>query len=240
VLKSKKTLRRQMMKEIQDRLLAMADEKYRQFQSGLMPETDMEMIIGVRTPALRKYAAELAKEPEALEFMGELPHHYYEENNLHAFLIEKVGGSFDEAVSLTETFLPYVDNWATCDSFAPKVFRKNLPALSELTDKWMASEQTFTVRYGIVTQMRYFLDEGNFDEKTMRSIASIKSEEYYINMAIAWYMATALAKQYDSAVKLIESGIMDKWVHNKSIQKARESYRVPDERKAFLNTLKKK
>lgn len=224
------------MNEIQKQLFSMQDLEYRTFHSKLMPTVDPEKIIGIRTPVLRKFANEFAKTGEAEKFLADLPHIYYEENNLHAFVLEKVK-DFDRAIKLMEEFMPYMDNWATCDMCSPKVFKKNKSEILPYAKKWMKSAHTYTVRYGIGILMNLFLDE-DFDEEYLNLVASVKSEEYYINMMIAWYFATALAKQYNSAVKYIEHKKLDTWVHNKTIQKAVESYRVPKGTKEYLKTLK--
>ena len=201
-----------------------------------MPTVDAETMIGVRTPVLRKYAKELAKSENKDEFLNALPHKYFDENQLHAFTIS-LEKDFDRAVCEVDRFLPYIDNWATCDQLSPKVFKKNRAALLPYIDKWIASGEEYTIRFGIGMVMEHLLDE-DFSEEYMKKVARIKSDKYYINMMIAWYFATALAKQYDTAVKYIESGVLEKWTHNKAIQKARESYRVTDEQKEYLNSLK--
>ena len=167
----------------------------------------------------------------------ELPHKYYEENNLHAYLIENIAKTFEEAVMLTEKFLPYVDNWATCDTFSPKAFKKDLNALYDKTLEWMNSSHVYTVRYGIVTQLQHFLDV-EFRKEMLDIMAEIHTEEYYINMAIAWYYSFALIKQYTATIPLFEERRLDKWVHNKSLQKAIESYRIDKETKDYLRSLK--
>ncbi len=225
------------MTEIQKTLFTMSDEKYRDFNAKLIPTVDKSTVIGVRTPDLRKLAKELLKNGQGREFIKNLPHKYYEENNLHAFLLEKIT-DFDEAVKELDKFLPFVDNWATCDSMNPKVFAKYPERTKQQALLWVNSEHTYTVRYGIGLLMRYFLDD-NFTLDVLEAVAAIRSDEYYINMMIAWFFATALAKQYDSAVKYIENNSLDKWVHNKTIQKAVESYRIADETKKYLRTLKK-
>lgn len=225
-----------MEENLIDRLFEMQDLKYRDFSHSLMPTVDKEKVIGVRTPALRKLAKEFFKDKNIKNFMSSLPHRYYEENNLHAFMIEQIK-DFDTAISEIDRFLPYVDNWATCDCMSPKAFKKDLDRLLIKTDKWLASTHTYTVRYGICTLMRYYLDD-RFSPDLLKKVAEIRSDEYYINMMIAWYFATALAKQYDEALPYISERKLDKWTHNKAIQKAIESYRVPDEHKAHLKTLK--
>ena len=215
-------------------LLSLADAKYRDFQSSLMPNVPYERIIGIRTPILRKYAAEINGTPEAEKFLSSLPHRYYEENNLHGFLIEKVR-DFDKAVKLTDELLPYVDNWATCDSISPKAFAKNLPEIRAKASEWISSGKTYTVRYGIGILMRYFLDgDEEWVKGALDEVASVKSDEYYINMMCAWFFATALAKQYELALPYFENGRLTNDVQSKAIRKAIESLRVSDESKAYL------
>lgn len=225
------------MKKIVDELFALQDLKYRDFHSRLMPDHDKDLVIGVRTPVLRKLAKKLAKDPDSVEFLKELPHKYYEENNLHAYLIESIAKDFDQAIALTEDFLPYINNWATCDTFSPKAFKKNLDALYDKTLEWMESSHTYTVRYAVVTQLQYFLDDA-FRAPMLDILADIHTEEYYINMAIAWYYSFALIKQYSAAIPLFEERRLDKWIHNKSLQKAIESYRIDKETKDYLRSLK--
>lgn len=222
--------------KIREELFALQDLEYKSFQAKLMPTVNSDCIIGVRTPALRKYAKALTKNAEAEEFLKILPHKYYDENNLHAFLIESVK-DYEKAISLVDEFLPYVDNWATCDLMSPKVFAKNTDKLFFKIKEWICSDKVYTVRYGIGMLMKYFLDD-SFNESYLELAAKIKSEEYYINMMLAWYFATALAKQYDTAVKFIENKRLSAWVHNKAIQKAIESFRVSPEQKTYLKTLK--
>ena len=224
------------MNEIQKFLFENQDIQYRDFQSKLIPNVDKESFIGVRTPALRKYAKELIRAGEFSDFLGELPHKYFDENQLHAFIISGIK-AFDECITEVERFLPYVDNWATCDQLSPKCFAKNKSELLKHINKWIKSNKTYTVRFAIGMLMSHFLD-GDFDESYLKMVASVKSEEYYINMMIAWYFATALAKQYESTLPYIENKALDKWTHNKAIQKAVESYRITDEQKAYLKTLK--
>ena len=220
--------------EITDRLFLMQDKTYAEFQGGLMPGVSKDTFIGVRTPELKGFAKELAAD-DATQFLNTLPHKYFDENQLHAFILclEK---SFERCISEVERFLPYVDNWATCDQLIPACFKKNSDKLLPYAKKWIASGHRFTVRYGIGVFMRYFLDE-LFEEDYMRLISEIKSDEYYVNMMIAWYFATALAKQYDTAVKYIENHSLDDFTHKKAVRKAIESFRVTDEHKAYLKTL---
>ena len=224
------------MNNIQRQLFKMQDVEYKNFHSKLMPTVDDEKIIGIRIPVLRKFANEFAKSREAETFVESLPHKYYEEDNLHAFVLERIK-DFDVAIKKTEAFLPYIDNWATCDMFMPDVFKKNSEKVLPYALKWIKSDHVYTVRYGIGILMKLFLDE-NFKEEYMQIVGDVKSGEYYVNMMIAWYFATALAKQYDCAVKFIEQKKLDVWVHNKTIQKAVESYRIPKTTKEYLKTLK--
>ena len=218
------------------RLFELQDTDYRDFHSRLMPNIEYENIIGVRTPALRKLAKELAKHPQINEFLDALPHRYYEENNLHAFIIETIK-DYDECVSRLDAFLPYVDNWATCDMMSPKVLKKHTGELYDRIKAWIASGETYAVRFGIELLMNLYLDE-EFAPEYPELVVSVRSEEYYVNMMRAWYFATALAKQYDLILPFIEQRRLDAWTHNKTIQKAIESYRITDEQKAYLRTLK--
>lgn len=226
------------MTELQKQLFALQDVSYRDFHSRLMPNIDKETIIGIRTPVLRKFAKEMAKAGDYEAFLDELPHTFYEENNLHGFLLEE-GKDYDETVDRIEQFLPYVDNWATCDMMNPKSFKKHLPKLLTKIRKWLGSEHTYTVRYAIDMLMRYYLDEA-FSPEYLEWVAAVKSDEYYVKMAVAWYFQVALAKQYDAALPYIEGKRLEDWTHNKAIQKAIESYRITQEQKAYLRTLKKK
>lgn len=223
--------------EIIERIRELSDEEYRQFHSKLMPNIDAERIIGVRVPLLRKLAKELKGSRQAEQFLTELPHFYYEENNLHAFLIE-FESDFEKAVTAVDDFLPYVDNWATCDMLNPKVFAKHKHRLEGKIVDWMSDKHTYTIRYGIGQLMRHFLDE-DFKDDYLSQVAAIRSSEYYVNMMIAWYFATALAKQYEHAVNYLKSGALDRWTHNKAIQKAIESHRLNDGQKTYLRSLKR-
>lgn len=221
---------------VENRLFQMQDKGYGDFHSRLMPNIERERIIGVRTPQLRKFAKEFAKNPESEVFMEDLPHKYYEENNLHGFLIEGMV-DFDNAVRSLEKFLPYIDNWATCDMTSPKIFKKHTDKLLPFINKWIRSDKTYTIRYGIGMLMKHYLD-GEFNTEYLSRVAGIKSEEYYVNMMIAWYFATALDKQYDSTIEYIRQKRLSPWVHNKAIQKAIESRRIPKDIKDYLKTLK--
>ena len=224
------------MRELQNVLFSMADEKYRDFHSKLMPTVPKEKIIGIRTPILRKFAKDFSKNPEAKIFLSELPHEYYEENNLHAFLLEYIT-DFEECADAVTEFLPFVDNWATCDSMSPKIFGKHKEKLLEYIEKWLSAGNTYSVRFGIKMLMEHFLGE-DFDIKYPERVAKIKSEEYYIRMMQAWYFATALAKQYCSVLPFIEEKRLEKQTHNKAIQKSIESFRITGEQKIYLKTLK--
>lgn len=226
----------ELERNIQGRLFALQDKKYREFQCKLMPTVNPETVIGVRTPVLRKLAKEIAKTPEAKDFLQFLPHKYYEENNLHGFLIEAMK-DYNECIGALNAFLPYVDNWATCDLISPKVFQRHLPMLLDQIKVWIDSKETYTIRFGIGMLMRFFLDE-QFRPEYLDLAAKVRSQEYYVNMMIAWFFATALAKQYDAALPYIEQGRLDPWTHNKAIQKAIESYRITDEQKAYLRAKK--
>lgn len=222
--------------KIQDQLFELQDLTYRNFQSKLMPTVAIEKIIGVRTPALRQIAKKLYGTDDAAEFLGKLPHQYFDENQLHAFLISLIK-DFDSAITAIENFLPYIDNWATCDQLHPKkAFSKNLDALLKNIKIWIKSGETYTIRFGVEMLMAHFLDE-NFSPEHLKLVASIKSTEYYVNMMCAWYFATALAKQYDSTVCYIEEKKLDPDVHAKTIRKAIESNRITDEQKKYLRTL---
>lgn len=225
-----------IIEEIRNRLFEMQDLQYRDFHSRLAPTIEKERIIGVRTPQLRKYAKELAKREGIEEFLSDLPHEYYDERNLHGFIISEAK-DFAEALKYVDEFLPCVDNWATCDLLSPKAFKKNPELLRGEIDRWIASDLTYTKRFGIEMAMSHFLDE-RFDESLSETISAIRSDEYYVRMMVAWYFATALAKQWDSSIKFIEGKRLDEWTHNKTIQKAVESYRITDEQKAYLRSLK--
>ena len=225
------------MQSITEKLFSVQDMKYRQFHSKLMPTVAQEVIIGVRTPELRKLAKTLAGTPEAEAFLKELPHQYYEENNLHGFLLEAIK-DFEDCITALNEFLPYVDNWATCDMMSPKVLKKHPEKLYEWVKIWISSGETYTIRFGVNMLMKYYLDD-TFLTEYPDMVASIQSEEYYVKMVIAWYFATALAKQYEAIVPYLEEGRLDVWTHNKTIQKAVESYRITKEQKAYLKTLKR-
>lgn len=225
------------MRDILNELFLMQDVEYKEFHQKLMPTVDKAKVIGVRIPELRNYAKRISGSKEAKDFLNSLPHNYYEENNLHAFLTEGIK-DFDEALRLTEKFLPYIDNWATCDSFMPPVFKKNKEKLLPYVKSWVNDNKTYTIRYGIGLLMKLWLDDG-FDAEYIEIVAKVKSQEYYVNMMIAWYFATAIAKQYEVAIKYIEDNRLPVWVHNKAIQKAIESNRIGKETKTYLRSLKR-
>lgn len=224
------------MTHLQEELFKLQDIAYRDFHSSLMPGVDKEAVIGVRTPVLRKFAKEYAKSGETEQFMRELPHKYYEENNLHMMIIGQIK-DYVECISELEKFLPYIDNWATCDLPLPKCFDKNKEDIIVRAKNWIATDDTYVKRYGMGVMMRLFLDE-DFKEEYIQLVAGVKSEEYYVNMMIAWYMATALAKQWDAAIPYIQEHRLSEWVHRKSIHKAVESYRITPEQKDYLKGLR--
>lgn len=221
---------------VRERLFSLQDLQYRDFQCKLIPNVNKSNVIGVRTPELRKFAKELSKTPAAAEFMSLLPHKYYEENNLHGFLIEGIK-DFDKAVSAVDALLPYVDNWATCDLISPKVFGSHLPELMGNIKRWISSDKTYTVRFGVEMLMSFYLGEG-FEPSQPELVAGIVSGEYYVNMMVAWYFATALAKQPEAIMPFFSEKRLADWTHNKAISKCIESYRIPEETKAYLRTLK--
>lgn len=225
-----------MIDTIRKRLFELQDLKYREMQIKTVPSIDPESIIGVRTPDLRKIAKELAKEENVNEFLDVLPHKYFEENQLHTFIISLIK-DYDECMERLQIFLPYIDNWATCDQTSPKVFKKHKKELLKEIKKWIKSKKPYTIRFGIGMLMEHYLDD-DYDEAYPELVAPIRSEEYYVNMMIAWYFATALAKQYDTILPYIEEKRLDVWTHNKTIQKSVESYRITPEQKEYLKTLK--
>ena len=222
-----------MKKEIRDTLLLMGEDEYKDFSSKLMPTVDKERVIGIRTPVLRAFAKKLC---DYEYFLNDLPHKYFEEDNLHAFLIEREK-SFDKCIERLNDFLPYVNNWATCDCMKPKVLKKDLKELLKHIKIWISSNDTYTVRYAINLLMSFYLDD-EFDKEYLSVVAEVKSNEYYINMMRAWYFATALAKKYDSTLPYLEKNLLDVWTHNKTIQKAIESLRISKDKKDYLRTLK--
>ena len=222
--------------DIRDELFKMQDIEYRDFNSKLIPTVKKEDMIGVRTPELRKYAKKLLKEEGVEDFLHSLPHKYFDENQLHAFIISEIK-DFKFCIDELINFLPYLDNWATCDQLSPKIFKKHRNDLLPHIYEWLKSDKTYTVRFGIGMLMEHFLDE-DFKTEYPEMVAAVRSEEYYINMMTAWYFATALAKQYESILPFIEGNKLDTWTHNKSIQKAIESNRINAEQKNYLKGLK--
>lgn len=229
-------MEKHITERIREELFSMQDLSYREFHSRLMPDVEKDTVIGIRVPVLRKYVKELAKDPEIGGFLEDLPHRYYEENNVHGFLIQQMK-EYGQCMEELEKFLPYINNWATCDMTSPKVFKKHKEELLEAVQRWIVSDHVYTVRYGIGMLMQHYLDE-DFREEYPQMVSEIRSEEYYVNMMIAWYFATALAKQYETILPYIEKQKLDVWTHNKTIQKACESYRITPEQKAYLRTLK--
>lgn len=223
--------------QVRERLFSLADEAYRDFQSKLMLTVDRKTVIGVRMPEIKRLAKEMNQTKAADEFLVAVKHKYYDENTLHAALLN-LETDFDRALEKTAAFLPYVDNWAVCDMLNPKAFSKNLPRLYENILLWLADNKPYTVRFGVGMLMRYFLDE-QFEEKYLSLVASLKSDEYYVNMMCAWFLATALTKQYESTLPLFTGNRLGKWVHNKAISKACDSFRVEKEKKEYLKTLRR-
>ena len=224
--------------EIREKLFGLADPGYRDFSSKLIPTADPGRFMGVRTPALRKYAKELARREDIGEFLHSLPHGYFDEDQLHAFILSELKDAercFDEV----SAFLQYVDNWATCDQMSPKIFKKHRGELLEHVREWIGSDRTYTVRFAIGMLMEHFLDE-DFDPGYPEMVCAVRSEEYYVRMMQAWYFATALAKQYDRIIPYITERRLEPWTHNKTIQKAVESYRITPGQKEYLRSLRVK
>lgn len=222
--------------EIITELFRMRDVDYALLQAKIIPTVAADRIIGVRTPALRAFAKALYKDRDKEDFLSSTPHQYFDEDQLHAFVIS-LEKDFDKCIAEVDAFLPFIDNWATCDQLSPKVFKREPEKLLQYIQLWIKSGQTYTVRFAIGMLMQHYLDE-RFEVGYADMVAEVRSEEYYINMMIAWYFATALAKQYDRIVPYMEGKRLDGWVHNKAIQKSVESYRITDEQKAYLKTLK--
>ena len=229
---------KQKINEIREHLFSMQDTKYRDFQAKLIPTVEADSVIGVRTPELRKYATELIRQGEYDAFLQDLPHKYFDENQLHAFIVSGIR-DYEKCMEELCRFLPYVNNWATCDQMSPKVFKKHKTELFKQVKEWIKSDAAYTVRFAIGMLMEHFLDE-DFDPEYPKMVAKVRSEEYYINMMIAWYFATALAKQYDAILPYIEEKKLNAWTHNKAIQKSVESYRITPEQKDYLKSLKVK
>ena len=228
--------REALIGEIRAELFRLKDEKYRDFQAKLIPTVKPETMIGVRTPALRSYAKQLLKREEVSLFLEDLPHGYFDENQLHAFLLSEMK-DYGQCIKRVNRFLPHIDNWATCDQLSPKVFAKHRGELAGEIGAWLRSGETYTLRFGIGMLLQHYLDDA-FDPAWPEAVAALRSEEYYVNMMIAWYFATALAKQYEAALPYLEQGRLAPWTHNKAIQKALESYRITPEQKEYLKQLK--
>ena len=224
--------------EIQKELFSLQDKEYMKFLSKLTPNVPEDTIIGVRIPEIRKIAKKLVRNNEYEDFLKELPHKYYDENLLHGAIISE-NKDFENCIELLENFLPFIDNWAVCDTISPKIFKKHKKELIEKIKEWSQSDKTYTCRFGVEMLMTHFLDE-DFKKEYLEMIANIYSEEYYVKMAVAWFFATALAKQWDYAVIYLENNRLDVWVHNKTIQKARESLRILENKKGYLKGLKRK
>ena len=226
-----------MKTSLQIELFSLQDLKYKEFHQKLMPTVNPDKVIGIRTPVLRKFAKEFSKREEAEGFLKNLPHKYYEEDNLHAFLLEEIR-DYETLIEELNIFLPFVDNWATCDMMRPKILKNHKTELLEDIKRWLNSKDIYTIRFAVNCLMLYYLEE-DFKPEYLQWVKNIESQEYYINMVRAWYFATALAKQYDETVKILENNALDKWTHNKTIQKANESYRITSEQKEYLRTLKR-
>ncbi len=222
---------------IQKELFELQDISYGDFQAKLVPNIPRELLIGVRVPEARKLAKRLAKEPEASEFLKDLPHKYYDENILHALLISEMK-DYDACIVAIDEYLPYIDNWAVCDILSPKIFKEHKTSLLEKIKEWSASDKTYTCRFGLEMLMSYFLDN-DFKPDYLEITTSVHSEEYYVRMMIAWFFATALAKQWDASIKYIEDNRLDTWTHNKAIQKAKASRRITPKQKEYLKALKR-
>lgn len=221
---------------IREKLFEYRDPKNAAFQAKLTPGIPPETFLGVRVPKLRLIEKQFRNTEESKGFLNTLPHEYYDENILHSVFISNLK-DYDQVLDALEVFLPYMDNWAVCDTLRPIVFKKQKVNLLDKIKEWIASEKTYTCRFGIDMLMTFYLDD-DFQEEYLALVADVHSEEYYVKMMIAWFFATALAKQWDSTIPYIDNRMLDKWVHNKTIQKACESYRITDEQKTYLRTLK--
>jgi len=224
------------MNKLQERLFALQDKEYASFQAKLTPGVPVDSFIGVRVPLLRAFAKEYIKEDEHKSFLSQLPHKYYDENMLHGLLISQMK-DYDECIRQTDIFLPYIDNWAVCDIMSPKVFAKHKEQLMIKIQEWSKSQHTYTCRFGIEMLMSHFLDK-DFNEEYLEIPAAARSDEYYVKMMVAWFFATALAKQWDATFPYIEHNNLAPWTHNKTIQKACESYRITQEQKEILKKYK--
>ena len=224
------------MKKVVDTLFLNQDLKYKDFHSSLIPNVSKDRFIGVRTPILRKMAKEMINDGSYIEFINELPHYYYEENTLHACILS-LFKDLDLLIFELDKFLPYIDNWATCDLLRAKAFAKDLDRIKDKVKEWINTKDVYTIRFGIVTLLSFYLDD-YFSDDINELVLNIKSDDYYVNMAIAWYFSYALIKQYDRTIYIFERCLLDKWIHNKSIQKAIESYRIDDTSKNYLRSLR--
>lgn len=224
------------MNKLTEQLAKLSDKEYAAFTAKLTPNIDPKTILGVRVPIIRKFAKQHFCDKEVGSFLNELPHKYYDENMLHGLFVEQIK-DYDTCINELNKFLPYIDNWAVCDICSPKIFKKNKDKLYKEIKKWLKSKDTYTIRFGIEMLMSWYLDE-DFKEDYLKDVAKIRSKEYYVNMMIAWYFATALTKQYEATIPYIEDKKLDIWTHNKTIQKAIESYRITDTQKQYLKTLK--
>ncbi len=225
------------MNKIVEELFKLQDKDYRDFQAKLIPNVGIDYFIGVRTPNLRKYAKEMIKNQSYESFLEELPHKYFDENQLHAFILSEIK-DYNQLITYINSFLPYIDNWATCDQLTPNILKKNRDKLIKEIKRWLKSKEIYTLRFSIKMLMQHYLDD-EFKEEYLNLVSKIKTEDYYLKMMISWYFATALSKQYPIAVKYLEEHKLDKWIHNKTIQKAIESYRISPEQKKYLKSLKK-
>ena len=217
-------------------LMKTKDDKYKSFQAKLVPNISVDTILGIRTPEMKNIAKELFNSNDYESFLNDLPHKYYEENLIHFFVISMIK-DFDECIKKVEEFLPYVNCWPVSDQGSPKCFKRNHDKLLPYIKKWIKSKHVYTARFGIRMLMNEYLGD-DFKEEYLDMVASVKGEDYYLKMMVAWYFATALAKRYDETVVYFENHKLDKWVHNKAIQKALESYRVTEEHKNYLKSLK--
>ena len=222
--------------DIRKELKKLQDKGYREMQVTIIPTVDADSIIGVRTPALRQLAKEFSKREDISEFLSDLPHKFFEENQLHAFILSGMKDA-ESCIRLVDEFLPYVDNWATCDQMSPKIFAKHKSELIVQIKEWINDDKTYTIRFGVGMLMEHYLDD-DFKPEYLKLVAGIRSDEYYVNMMIAWYFATALAKQYDAAIPYIKDRKLSEWTHKKTIQKCVESNRITDEHKEYLKSLR--
>ena len=223
--------------DIIQELKNLSDEKYADFQAKLTPNVDRELFIGVRVPAVRKLAKEIYKSGDYEAFLAELPHKYYDENMLHGLILSEFK-NYDDCVAEVDKFLPHVDNWAVCDIMSPKCFKKNKDRLIDKIKEWSGSDKVYTARFGMEMLMSHYLDD-DFRPEYLDIPVRVDIDDYYAKMMVAWFYATALAKQWDATIPYIKDGRLEVWTHNKTIQKARESYRITEEQKDYLKSLKR-